>query len=168
MEQDFLLLLGRVRPVLLRTGMYLPEVEKLGREKKLGKIQRIIIKGKSSSGEPQYNDNFVFDAHGWNMAFPKITMTTLLFCTEFVVGTKGDQFSLKGKCLLQSHTLKMKETWACMIMLRYLGFIQDMIPLLIGLSFAVVTYLAIQGTVTLYASKTIVPWRASRTSIIKI
>lgn len=47
------------------------EVEKLGKEKKLGKIQRIIIKGKSGSGELRYNDNFVFDAHEWKIEFPK-------------------------------------------------------------------------------------------------
>ena len=38
---------------------------------KLGKIQRIIIEGKSGSGEPQYKDDFVFDAHEWNVEFPE-------------------------------------------------------------------------------------------------
>ena len=38
---------------------------------KRGTIQRIIIKGKSSSGEPQYKDDFVLEAHEWNVAFPK-------------------------------------------------------------------------------------------------
>ena len=47
------------------------EAKKLGREKKLGEIKRIIIKGKSGGGELRYNDNFVFDAHEWNIAFPQ-------------------------------------------------------------------------------------------------
>ena len=62
---------GSRPPCFITNRHVITEVEKLGKEKKLGKIQRIIIKGKSSSGEPQYNDNFVFDAHEWNVAYPK-------------------------------------------------------------------------------------------------
>ena len=39
---------------------------------RLGKIQRIIIKGKSNSGKPpSYSDDFVFDANEWNVAYPQ-------------------------------------------------------------------------------------------------
>ena len=62
---------GSRPPCFITNRHVIAEMEKLGKEKKLGKIKRIIIKGKSDSGEPRYNDNFVFDAHEWNLAFPK-------------------------------------------------------------------------------------------------
>ena len=62
---------GSRPPCFITNKHVITGVEKRGKEKKLGKIQRIIIKGKSSSGEPQYNGDFVFDAHKWNIVFPK-------------------------------------------------------------------------------------------------
>lgn len=46
-------------------------MEKHGQENGLGKIRRIVIRGKSNEGElPSYSEDFVFDAYEWKVAYP--------------------------------------------------------------------------------------------------
>ena len=46
-------------------------MEQQGQQKELGKLQRIIVRGKSNDGEPpSYSGDFVFEAHEWNVAYP--------------------------------------------------------------------------------------------------